>query len=181
MDNLGSTTSSEIVTHTGNPLNPEPIPPLAAEPESTATIEALVSTPLEPVLSTANEMTSPTQTDGNVQAHFDVDYQAHDVALAATKTNSPQQKQGLKSTEQKKIPFDIESNGHPEKAKSCCALLNKLSLALALVCFALLLCSILYIILNQTGVSRNFFLLLFCLIMRESIRLENKRRRFIIH
>lgn len=149
MDNLGSTvTPLQIIPHTGNPLNPEPIPPLAAEPESTATIEALVQIPIE-----TNE---PTQTDGNVQAHFDVNYQAHDVALATTKTNSPQSKQNLKSTEQTKIPFDVESEGHPEKAKSCCGLLNKLSLASALVCFALLLCSILYIILNQTGFNGKF-------------------------
>lgn len=156
MDNFGSTVSPHIIPHTGNPLNPEPIPPLAAEPESTATVEALVSTPLEPVLSTTNETNSPTQTDGNVQAHVDVTYQAHDVALASTKTNSPQPKQGLKTIESKKIPFDVESNGHPEKAKSCCALLNKLSLAFALVCFALLLCSILYIILNQKGFNGRF-------------------------
>ena len=182
MDNFGSTaTPPQLIPHTGNPLNPEPIPPLAAEPESTATIEALVSTPLEPVLTATIEMNEPTEVDGNVQAHVDVNYQAHDVALAgATKTNSPSQsKQDLKSSESKKIPFDIESEGHPEKSKSCCALLNKLSLAAALVCFALLLCSILYIILNRTRVSpilqrkrkrrtilSHRFFLLFCLIIR---------------
>ena len=39
------------------------------------------------------------------------------------------------------------------KPKSCCSMLNKGILALALICFALFLCSLAYIISNVPGVS----------------------------
>jgi hypothetical protein len=142
MDNIALTSSSQTSPNTGNPLNPLPIPPLASEPPSTSTIEAIVSSPLEPVLTTTVESKGQTNTDGNVQAHMDVNYQAHDVALASVKTNDPQQSKGFTtSKEHEKIDID-DDYAHPDKSKSCCLMLNKLYLALAIVCFALFLCSI---------------------------------------
>jgi hypothetical protein len=93
MDNIALTSSSQPSPNTGNPLNPLPIPPLASVPATTSTIESIVSSPLEPVLTTV-EPIGQTNVDGNVQAHMDVNYQAHDVALAAAaKTNGQQQPQ----------------------------------------------------------------------------------------
>jgi hypothetical protein len=152
MDNLASTFSSQTSPNMGNPLNPQPIPPLASEPATISTIEALVSTPLEPVFTTV-EPVGQSNVDGNVQAHMDVNYQAHDVALASVgKTTGEQPKHGFTSTEHHKMDID-DSDEHPDKSKSCCSNLNKLFLALAIVCFALFLCSIAYIIANLEGVS----------------------------
>jgi len=155
MDNIALTSSSQPSPNTGNPLNPLPIPPLASVPATTSTIESIVSSPLEPVLTTV-EPIGQTNVDGNVQAHMDVNYQAHDVALAAAKTNGQQQQaqqnKGFKSSEHQKIDIN-DHDEHPDKAKSCCTMLNKLFLALAIVCFALFLCSIAYIIANLEGVS----------------------------
>jgi hypothetical protein len=161
MDDIALTSSSSTSPNTGNPLNPLPIPPLASVPPSTSTIESVVSSPLEPV-STTVEPTEQTNVDGNVQASFDVNYQAHDVALAAVKTNGQTQQpnKGLKSSEHQKIDIN-DHDEHPDKAQSCCSMLNKLFLALAIVCFALFLCSIAYIIANLEGVSPLKIYLLF--------------------
>jgi hypothetical protein len=148
MDNIALTSSSQTSPNTGNPLNPLPIPPLASEPPSTSTIESIVSSPLEPVLTTV-EPVGQTNIDGNVQAHMDVNYQAHDVALASTKTNGHQLN---KTSEDQKIDID-DNDEHPDKSKPCCSMLNKLFLALAIVCFALFVCSIAYIVANLEGVS----------------------------
>jgi hypothetical protein len=148
MDNITLTSSSPTTLNTGNPLNPQPIPPLASEPATTSTIESIVSSPLEPVWTTVE----PTNVDGNVQAHMDVNYQAHDVALMSAKTNGQEQNKGFQASEHQKIDID-DNDEHPEKSKSCCSMLNKLFLALAIVCFALFLCSIAYIIANLEGVS----------------------------
>lgn len=147
MDNIALTSSTETSLHTGNPLNPLPIPPLASEPATTSTIESIIPTPLEPVLDVEQS-----NVDGNIQAHFDVNYQAHDVALASVKTNSPQPAKGFKVAEHQKIDID-DHDEHPDKSQPCCSMLNKLFLALAVVCFALFLCSIAYIIANLEGVS----------------------------
>jgi hypothetical protein len=156
MDNIALASSSQTSPNTGNPLNPLPIPPLASVPATTSTIESIVSSPLEPVLTT-EESTGQTNVDGNVQAHMDVNYQAHDVALEAAKTNGQQQQQnkGFKSSEHQKIDID-DHDEHPDKAKSCCSMLNKLFLALAIVCFALFLCSIAYIIANLEGLNGKY-------------------------
>jgi hypothetical protein len=155
MDNSASTFSSQTSPNMGNPLNPQPIPPLASEPATTSTIESLVSSPLaDPILTTV-EPVEQTNVDGNVQAHMDVNYQAHDVALASAtaKTNDPpQQNHGFTSTEHHKMDID-DSDEHPDKSKPCCSMLNKLFLALAIVCFALFICSIAYIVANLEGVS----------------------------
>jgi len=148
MDNIALTSSSQTSPNTGNPLNPLPIPPLASEPPSTSTIESIVSSPLEPVLTTV-EPVGQTNIDGNVQAHMDVNYQAHDVALVSTKTNGHQLN---KASEDQKIDID-DNDEHPDKSKPCCSMLNKLFLALAIVCFALFICSIAYIVANLEGVS----------------------------
>ena len=165
MDNIALTSSSQLSPNTGNPLNPLPIPPLASEPETTTTIESIVSSPLEPVLSTV-ETTQQTNIDGNVQAHMDVNYQAHDVALASVKTiiTTPEQNKGLKLSEHEKIEID-DLDEHPEKFNSCCSMLNKLFLALAIVCFALFLCSIAYIVANLEKVS-SLKISIVCLIIR---------------
>ncbi len=138
MDNIALTSSSQTSPNTGNPLNPQPIPPLASEPATTSTIESIVSSPLEPVSTPIGQI----NTDGNVQAHMDVNYQ----------TNGHQQNKGFTSSEHQKIDID-DNDEHPDKSKSCCSMLNKLFLALAIVCFALFLCSIAYIIANLEGVS----------------------------
>jgi hypothetical protein len=151
MDNIGATLSSQPSPNTGNPLNPQPIPPLASEPASTSTIESLVSTPLEPVLTTI-EPVGQTNVDGNVQAHMDVNYQAHDVALVSAKTNGHQAINGFKESEHHKMDID-DGDEHPDKSKSCCSMLNILFLVLAIVCFTLFICSIAYIVTNLGGVS----------------------------
>ncbi|CAF4253956.1 unnamed protein product [Rotaria sp. Silwood2] len=147
MDNIISTSPSQISRNKGNPLNPQPIPPLASEPETTSTIEAIVSTPFEPT-STTIESIEQTNIDGNVQAHIDVKYEAHDVALESVKTNGHQEKNGFKSSEYHKIDID-DTDQHSYKSKSCCSMLNKFFLALAIVCFILFLCSIAYILCNH--------------------------------
>jgi hypothetical protein len=148
MDNVVLTSSSQISPNTGNPLNPRPISPLASEPPSTATIEALVSTPLEPLPATVGT----SDVDGNFQAHMDVNYQNNDVALSASKTNGHQQNNGFKLGEHHTM--DIEDGcDHPDKTKSCCSMMNKLFLALAIVCFALFLSSVAFIVANIEGVS----------------------------
>jgi hypothetical protein len=148
MDNVVLTSATQISPNSGNPLNPLPIPSLALEPETattTTTIEELVTNPLEP--------TEQNQVDGNFQARMDVNYQAHDVALAtATKANGHEQTNGFKLGDHHQMEID-DGYEHPDKAASCCSMLNKLFLALAIVCFALFLCSIAFIIANIEGVS----------------------------
>jgi hypothetical protein len=144
MNNVVLTSASQIGPNSGNPLNPQPVPPLASEPVTTSTIEALVSTPLEPV--------EQSNVDGNVQAHVDLNYQPHDVALATAKANGHPLTNGLTLGEHHKMEID-DGYEHPDKAKSCCSMLNKLFLALAIVCFALFLCSIAFIVANLEGVS----------------------------
>ncbi|CAF3558216.1 unnamed protein product [Rotaria sp. Silwood1] len=147
MDNIVSTSPSQIIINTGNPLNPQPIPPLASEPETTSTIEAIVSTPLEPI-STPIESIEQTNIDGNVQAHIDVKYEAHDIALESVKKNGHQQKNGFTSSEHHKIDID-DNDQHPYKSKKHCSMLNKLVLVLAIICFTLFLLSIAYILYNR--------------------------------
>ncbi|CAF1204011.1 unnamed protein product [Adineta ricciae] len=161
MDNTGATLPSQTSPNLGNPLNPLPIPPLASEAPSTTTIESIVSTPLEPVLS-ATEPVGQTNVDGNLQAHFDINYQAHDVALASATATTPSKntehppKTGLQAPDHHKLDID-DSDDHLDKSKSCCSMLNKLLLALAIVCFALLLCSLAYnILVNVKGLNGKY-------------------------
>jgi hypothetical protein len=144
MDNVVLTSASQISPNSGIPLNPQPVPLLTSEPETTTTIESVVSNPLEPV--------GQTDVDGNFQAHMDVNYQAHDVALAAAKANGHEQTNGFKLGDHHQMEID-DGYEHPDKVNSCCSMLNKLFLALAIVCFALFLCSIAFIIANLEGVS----------------------------
>lgn len=163
MDNITLTSSPQTSLNTGNPLNPLPIPPLASEQPSTSTIEAIVSTPLEPILTPTAEPTGQTSTDGNVQAHVDVNYQAHDVALASVKSNGQQSpSKGFTSSSKKHEKLDLDDHEIvPDKPHSFCSMLNKLNLALAIICFALFLCSIGYILANLEGVSSHSKYLLF--------------------
>jgi len=127
-----------------------PLEPSAPESEPTPTVEALTSNPLEPI--------DQTNVDGNVQAHFDVNYKPHDVALAEAKANGHchEQSNGLKLAEHHQMEID-DGYEHPHKVKACCTLLNKFFLALAIVCFALFLCSIAFIVANTKLVSRLIF------------------------
>jgi hypothetical protein len=138
MDNVVLTSASQISPNSGNPLNSLTVP------SESSTIESLVENPLEPV--------GQTNVDGNFQAHMDVNYQPHDVALAAAKTNGHEQTNGLKLGEHHQMEID-DGYEHPTKVKTCCSMLNKLFLALAIVCFALFLCSIAFIVANLEGVS----------------------------
>jgi hypothetical protein len=117
--------------------------------ESSTTIDAFVENPLEP--------TEENHVDGNFQARMDVNYQAHDVALAtaatATKPNGHEQTNGFKLGDHHQMEID-DGYEHPDKPTPCCSMLNKLFLALAIVCFALFLCSIAFIIANIDGVSQ---------------------------
>ena len=155
MDNVVLTSASQISPSAGHPLNPDGLPPLASEPVSNATLEALVATPLEPL--------GENHIDGNFQAHMDVNYQAHDVALASApaKANGHEQTNGLTLGEHHKMEID-DGYDHPDKAKSCCSMLNKLFLALAIVCFALFLCSIAFIVANLEEVSTRKRLFAVC-------------------
>ncbi len=149
MDNVVLTSASQISPDSDNPFHHQSVSPLASEPLPTSTIESFVETPLEPV--------EQTDVDGNFQARMDVNYQAHDVALAtaaatATKANGHEQTNGFKLGEHHQMEID-DGYEHPDKVKSCCSMLNKLFLALAIVCFALFLCSIAFIVANLEGVS----------------------------
>ena len=136
MDNVVLTSATQINPDSGHPLSSEPTP----------TITALVTTPLEPV--------GENHVDGNFHTQFDVNYQAHDVALAAAKANghTHEQSNGFKLADDHQMEID-DGYEHPDKVKSCCSMLNKLFLALAIACFALFLCSIAFIVANLDGVS----------------------------
>lgn len=138
MDNVVLTSATQINPDSGHPLTSEP---------TSSTIAALVDTPLEPVVDQSN-------VDGNFQTHFDVNYQAHDVALATAKANghTHEHSNGFKLGDHHQMEID-DGYEHPDKIKSCCSMLNKLFLALAIACFALFLCSIAFIIANLDGVS----------------------------
>ncbi|CAF0835226.1 unnamed protein product [Rotaria sordida] len=140
MDNVVLTSASQISPKSGSPLNSQPIPSVTVESITTSTIESLVEIPLESV--------EQTNIDGNFQARLDVNYQAHDVALATAKTNGHEQINGLKFEQHHKMDID-DGYEHPDKMKSCCIMLNKLFLALAIVCFALFLCAIAFIVTNR--------------------------------
>jgi hypothetical protein len=123
--------------------------------EPSSTVDALVENPLEPI--------QQDQVDGNFQTHLDINYQAHDVALAeATKGNGHVQANGLKLGDHHEMEID-DGYENSDKAKPCCSAVNKLFLALAIVCFALFLCSIAFIVANIDGVSQTKA----CLFVRE--------------
>ncbi|CAF0737531.1 unnamed protein product [Adineta steineri] len=144
MDNVVLTSASQISPNSGNPLSSQSVPPVASD---STTIEALLGNPLEPP-STVDE----TKVDGNFQTHLDVNYQAHDVALATAKANGHEQTNGLKLGAPHQMEID-DGYDHLDKTKSCCSMLNKLFLALAIVCFALFLCSIAFIVANLDGLN----------------------------
>lgn len=141
MDNVVLTSATQISPSGGCPLNADVVTPMVP-------VEQTASAPVQ-----EESTIDKNVVDGNVQAHLDFNYQPHDVALAAAqKTNGHVEgSNGLKvpSTEhQMEMDDDFE---HPDKGKSCCSLLNKLFLALAIVCFALFLCSIAFIVANLDG------------------------------
>ena len=178
MDNTIMTSSSQMSPNLGNPLNPRPISPPAPEPAaSTATIESIVSTPLEPELTSNVDLVGQTNADGNVQGHLDVNYQAHDVALATAKGNGHPTNNGFTVTEKQQHVIIDDADEHPEKSPSCCSMLNKLFLALAAVCFALFLCSMAYIVANFERVSPLKVLSLVCLMIGVSELRRRRRRR----
>jgi hypothetical protein len=154
MDNVVLTSATQISPNSGIPLNLQPMPSLTSEVETTTTIESPIENPLEPV--------EQTDIDGNFQARMDVNYQAHDVALATAKANGHEQTNGFKLGDHHQMEID-DGYEHPDKATSCCSMLNKLFLALAIVCFALFLCSIAFIIANLEGVSLLKTLLFVCM------------------
>ena len=179
MDNTIMTSSSQMSPNLGNPLNPRPIPPPAPEAAaSTATIESIVSTPLEPDSMSNVDLVGQTNADGNVQGHLDVNYQPHDVALATAKANGHPTNTGFTVTEKQQHVIIDDADEHPEKSPSCCSMLNKLFLALAAVCFALFLCSMAYIVANFERVSPLKLLSLVCLMIGVS---ELRRRRRYIY
>jgi hypothetical protein len=161
MDNVVLTSASQISPNAGSPLHMQCVQALASEPATSSTVESsVVENPLEPV--------GQTDVDGNFQARMDVNYQAHDVALATAKANGHEQSNGLKHPNGFKLGEDHQMEiddgyEHPDKANSCCSMLNKLFLALAIVCFALFLCSIAFIIANLEGVSLLKTLLFVCM------------------
>lgn len=147
MDNIVPTsqTSPNIDNQS---MNPESAAPIDSQSVITSKNETINSTPLEPV----SIPTQQTNVDGNVQAHIEVKYEAHDVALASVKTKNDQKNNGLKANEHHKIDI-VDSDQHPDKSKTSDFMLNKLYLILAIVFFTLLLFSIGYIFLRVKPVS----------------------------
>ena len=145
MDNVVLTSATQISPSGGCPLNADVVLVPSTSTNVTAEENISPSVPTEP--------TETNVVDGNVQAHLDFNYQAHDVALAAA--TAPKEKTNeLKSTSVEHHQMEIDDGyEHPDKSKSCCSMLNKLFLALAIVCFALFLCSIAFIVANLDGVS----------------------------
>ena len=141
MDNVVLTSTSQISPNSGVPLNSQSSEPPTTPPPI---VESFVENSLE--------LVEQTDVDGNFQTHMDINYQAHDVALAAAKANGHAQTNGFKLGEHHQMEID-DGYEHPDKTNSCCSMLNKLFLALAIVCFALFLCSIAFIIANLDGVS----------------------------
>ncbi|CAF1571914.1 unnamed protein product [Adineta ricciae] len=139
MDNVVLKSATHISPDGGSPLNAQPVA------SDNSTIDALVSVPLEPV--------DQTNVDGNFQARMDVNYQAHDVALAAAKANGHEQTNNLKLGKPHEMQID-DGFEHPDKAKPYSSV-NKLFLALAIVCFALFLCSLAFIFTNHGGSDRK--------------------------
>lgn len=158
MDNVTSTSLAQTNQNTDNPINAEATTsPLTSEPATTSTSESVLPNSSEPI-PTVNEYVEQTNVDGNVEAHVDFKYEAHDVALESAKTNGHQQINGFKASENHKIDID-DCDQHPEKSEPCYSMLNKLFLALAIVCFLLLLVSIGYIINHESNgpFGRGFF------------------------
>jgi hypothetical protein len=150
MDNVVLTATSQISPTSGHPLNSEPMVSFDGDLAMTPADEPLMAPPFESV--------DASDVDGNCQAHIDVNYQAHDVALADVtstkdKVNVNQQpNNGFALGEHHKMEID-DAYEHPNKVKSCCSMLNRLFLASAIACFALFLCSIAFIVANIDGVS----------------------------
>ena len=163
MTNVVLTSACQIDPDSGSTLDPV----TTTEPIPTSTIESSNENPLEFV--------EQTNTDGNFQAKIDVNYQAHDVALETAKTNEHERTNGLKLDKYHQMEIDDGYNEHPDKMKICCSMLNRLFLGLAIVCFALFLCSIAFIVANMKGVSL-FKTLLFCL-----FEIEEKKIRYSIY
>ncbi|CAF4344895.1 unnamed protein product [Rotaria sp. Silwood2] len=146
MDNVVLTSASQISPKSGSPLNSQSIPPITVESVTTTAIESHVECSLESV--------EQTNVDGNLQARMDVNYQAHDVALATAKTNGHEQTNGVKLEKHHKMDID-DGYEHPDKMNSCCIMLNRLFLAFAIVCFALFLCAIAFIVANRGRADGN--------------------------
>ncbi|CAF3478874.1 unnamed protein product [Rotaria socialis] len=144
MNNIFSTSTSETSPDTDSqPLDHQSLQPLASEPASI--VETINSISSEPV-STSIDLVEQVNIDGNVQAHIDVKYEAHDVALTSAKSvNDHQQNNGFKACEHHKIDL-TDSDQHSEKSKPSCVMLNKLKCFLAFIVFILLFCSIICII-----------------------------------
>src|SRR5690242_19845900 len=111
MDNVVLTSASQISPNAGVPLNSQSSEPPTTPPP---TVESSVENPLEPV--------EQTEVDGNFQAHMDVNYQAHDVALAAAKANGHEQTNGFKLGEHHQMEIDDGYEHHPDKVNSCCSM-----------------------------------------------------------
>ncbi|CAF4128516.1 unnamed protein product [Rotaria magnacalcarata] len=143
MENVVLTSATHISPKSGSPLCSQFVPIVTDEAVTTLTIESSVENPSESV--------EQTETDGNFQAKMDINYQAHDVALAAAatgKSNEHEQTNGLKLNQHHKVDID-ETDQHPDKVKSPCSMVNALLLVLAIVCFAIFLCAIAIILTSK--------------------------------
>lgn len=152
MQNVVLTSATQISPKAGSPLSSQHVPPVTEESATTLTIES-------PNVENPPESVEQTDVDGNFQAKLDLNYQAHDVALATAKANGHEQTNGLKVSQHHQMNMD-DGDEHPDKAKSPCSTINTLFLAVAIVCFALFLCCAALILFNQ-GVSllkTNFYL-----------------------
>ncbi|CAM2706098.1 unnamed protein product [Rotaria socialis] len=148
MENVVLTSATHISPKSGSPLCSQFVPIVTDEAVTTLTLESNIENPTESV--------EQTETDGNFQAKMDINYQAHDVALAAAatgKSNEHEQTNGLKLNQHHKVDID-ETDQHPDKVKSPCSLVNALLLVLAIVCFAIFLCVIAIILGSKTN-ARN--------------------------
>lgn len=157
MDNVVLTSACQISPESGVPLNIQLNPPTATtEPEATPepiTEPSCVENPTESAPSVEQ-----TEVDGNFQARMDINYQAHDVALASAKTNGhePEHTNGFKSEPpHQKLDMD-DGSDHPDKVKPWWSMLNKLFLVMAIVCFALFLGAMALFISDRVSLLKTF-------------------------
>ena len=164
MDNITSTSVSQISPNTDSPLNTQSFPPLISDPTAISTNEPIIlsSSECEPTtVADAEEI----NTNENVQVvHDNIKSDSHDVVLTSVKTNGHQQNNVLTTIEHHKMNIE-ENDEHIQKSKSYCSMLNKLFLTLAIVCFILFLCSIWYILNNSERVS-PYKMSIVCLMIR---------------
>ncbi|CAF0973716.1 unnamed protein product [Didymodactylos carnosus] len=141
--------------------NPRPISPNHSSSPTHSTIDNLLSQPLVPVPGQENQSVI----DGTVEAHIDLVYKN---TIPPTYTNGDVHELKITSKDilngHKNLhSMDVvekyhDENNHNEKSHSSCTRLNKLCLFLAILCFALFLGALTFIIAHIDKVKLRFVL-----------------------